>query len=640
MESDRVQFGKYILDRRIAVGGMAEVFLARVEGPEGVAKQVVIKRILPRVSRDRHFVDMFIDEARISVLLRHGNIVPVFDFGKVEDSFYLAMEYVDGVALGKLLRGSRDKRLQLPLELAVFVAAEVCKGLDHAHRLRDAKGEPLRVVHRDVSPQNVMISFDGEVKLLDFGIARAAGRISSTAVGVVKGKSSYMSPEQVQGLPVDARSDLFSLGTILWEMLAGRRLFDGEALQEVFEAIARAVVVPPSRHRAEVPGELDRVVLRALGREPKNRYQSAAEMGGDLAHALYRLTPGFLPQALSAFAREACGMPEQPRASGGGFEDALVGQLGDGAQARTGTAQASTGSGGVTAPLRPPVPHREASGTPGSSCSEELDDTPGRSAAADPSGAPGALQASDPARTADQALARKQSGTAGRPRPAPTPRLTWALVAVVLLVATGLLAWWFVGPGRPDETASGARPDKTNNNVTGHDATGGGVAGHDATGSGTTGKDVAGRDTTGSGATGRDVRGRDAKGTEAAGRDATGSGASGKDVTGHDANGEDVAGHDVTGSGTTGRAGEGRRQRRRVRPRPDVARGKVRINAEPWANVYFRGKLLGHTPLLDVELPVGHHVLRLVNPEFGAEKRVTIDVDTDTTAKAVVHMLE
>ncbi|HKB77484.1 MAG TPA: protein kinase [Myxococcales bacterium] len=277
-----VQFGKYLLLDRIAVGGMAEVFAAKAFGAEGFQRILAIKKILPTLGEDPEFVSMFVDEARIAVQLSHANIVQVLELGKHDESLFIAMEYVSGRDLRQLLDRYRRRGEPLPIPQACAIAARVCEALDYAHRKRDASGNPLGIVHRDVSPQNVLVSFDGAVKLIDFGIAKAERRLQETQSGILKGKFSYMSPEQVRGGPVDQRSDVFAAGVLLWELICGRKLFTGESDLAVLERVCKAEVPPPAGVNPAVPGELSRVVLAALAVEPRDRYQWCSELHDDL----------------------------------------------------------------------------------------------------------------------------------------------------------------------------------------------------------------------------------------------------------------------------------------------------------------------------------------------------------------------
>ena len=226
-----IQFGKYFLLDRINVGGMAEVFKAKAFGVEGFERLLAVKRILPNIAEDEEFITMFIDEAKIAVQLNHANICQIFDLGKVEDSYFIALEFVHGKDVRAIFDRCKQKPVDgqtaMPIAQACFIVMKACEGLDYAHNKRDGQGREMTLVHRDVSPQNILISYEGEVKLIDFGIAKAAGKMSKTQQGILKGKFGYMSPEQVRGLPLDRRSDVFSLGIVLYEMVAGKRPFDG-----------------------------------------------------------------------------------------------------------------------------------------------------------------------------------------------------------------------------------------------------------------------------------------------------------------------------------------------------------------------------------------------------------------------------
>jgi tRNA A-37 threonylcarbamoyl transferase component Bud32 len=279
-------FGRYVLTQKIAMGGMAEIFRAKSLGAEGFEKVVVIKRILPHFSEDEGFVTMFKDEARVAAHLSHANVVQIFDFDEAEGLFYIAMEYVEGQDLKRVLDFGAKKTQPLSIAQAVHIIIEAALGLHYAHtRLVD--GEPLNIVHRDVSPHNIMVSFSGEVKIMDFGIAKAASRSTKTSVGTVKGKCAYMSPEQARGKPLDARSDMFALGICLWEMLTGKRLFVGESDFETLNNVLKAEVPAPSELNPEVPKELDAIVLKALARDRDNRQADCGAFAGELRRWYY-----------------------------------------------------------------------------------------------------------------------------------------------------------------------------------------------------------------------------------------------------------------------------------------------------------------------------------------------------------------
>jgi serine/threonine protein kinase/tetratricopeptide (TPR) repeat protein len=283
-----VVYGKYQLLELLARGGMAEVFKAKSHGVEGFEKVLVIKRILPELSRNPQFVDMFINEAKICVTLSHANIVQVFDLGKAEETYFIAMEYVAGYDLATVLARARSYKRPLPAELAVYVASEVAKALDYAHRRRDSYLRPLNIVHRDVSPQNVLLSFEGEVKLTDFGIAKARTIVEDeTQMGVLKGKYAYMAPEQANGREVDARTDLFALGTVLYEALSGKNPFAAESTYDTLQNVRRGEATPLHQLGGETPDELSHIVALAMSPGIESRHPNAGRLYEDLIQFLY-----------------------------------------------------------------------------------------------------------------------------------------------------------------------------------------------------------------------------------------------------------------------------------------------------------------------------------------------------------------
>lgn len=267
---------------------MAEVFKASSTSLEGFKKLVAIKRILPSMTEDDRFVQMFLDEAKVALPLNHTNIVQTFDLGRADDTYFIVMEYVEGTDLESIIESLGQRDAQLDPAEAAFIGLEVCKGLVHAHEQTNAEGEPLDIVHRDISPPNILVSRDGEVKITDFGLAKARTQVDLTDPGVVKGKFGYLSPEAADGEEVDARTDLFAVGIILWEMLTGERLFLGENDYETLEQV-RKTEIPTfeATGRIDVPESLAQIVYRALERQPNQRYQTAQSMGRDLAGFLF-----------------------------------------------------------------------------------------------------------------------------------------------------------------------------------------------------------------------------------------------------------------------------------------------------------------------------------------------------------------
>jgi serine/threonine protein kinase len=284
-------YGPYQLLERVAVGGMAEVFRAKRTGVEGFEKVVAVKRILSHLSDNKEFVDMFIDEAKMVAGLAHPNVVQIFDLGKHEKNYWIAMEYVHGRDLRTIIRRARERGMKIPLDISTYVVSKVCAALEYAHRKKDDKGQPMLIVHRDISPQNILISFEGDVKLTDFGIAKAASKASTTDKGALRGKLLYMSPEQAWGKPMDKRSDVFSLGIVFYEMLTEQKPFLGTSETSILETVRECRVPPPTTINDKIPEKLEKVVMKALERDPEVRYQDAGDMLRDLERVLHEWQP-------------------------------------------------------------------------------------------------------------------------------------------------------------------------------------------------------------------------------------------------------------------------------------------------------------------------------------------------------------
>ncbi len=306
------QLGPYTLVKKIAVGGMAEIYRAIVPDTEPL-RQVAIKVIHPNNSEDPEFVRMLLDEARLAVRLKHPNIVTTYDLGKEKEQYYLVMELVEGLDLFRLEQRSTDLHLSIPVPIAAYVAREVARGLHFAHELADPSGKPLNVVHRDVSPQNVLLSYDGAVKITDFGIAKAEGRSEQTQVGIIKGKYYYMSPEQSAGLPLDRRTDIFACGILLYEMLAGEMLYYDQSVEKLLDKVRKAEVPQLAKRRPDTPPELERIMMRALKRRPEDRYRSGEEMAQALDGFLRRQHPTFSAQEMGKFVEKIQTTPPKKR---------------------------------------------------------------------------------------------------------------------------------------------------------------------------------------------------------------------------------------------------------------------------------------------------------------------------------------
>lgn len=272
---------------RLAAGGMAEVFVAEATSVQGFKKKVAIKRVLPHLAQNKNFIGMFLDEARLGAKMSHANCVTVFDIGAADNTYFIVMEFVDGCDLKTVIEHFKNQGLPVPMKEAMYIAMETCRGLQYAHELTDDDGNELHIVHRDISPPNVLISKRGEVKVTDFGLAKASTQLEKTDPGVVKGKFAYLAPEAVNGQDVDARADVFAMAIVLWEMIAGRRLFLGENDYQTVKLVAAANVPPLSSIVPEADARLDAIMAKALARDVRDRYQSAREFGDALASYLF-----------------------------------------------------------------------------------------------------------------------------------------------------------------------------------------------------------------------------------------------------------------------------------------------------------------------------------------------------------------
>jgi eukaryotic-like serine/threonine-protein kinase len=297
---------------KLAMGGMAEIFLARGASAAGVERYVVLKRVLRHKATDTHFVSMFLDEARLAAQLQHPNIAQVYDIGKLGDSFFFTMEYVHGETVRNLLQRAHALRQHIPISTVLSVIAGAAAGLQHAHDRKGMDGKPLGIVHRDVSPSNLMISYEGTVKVVDFGVAKAAHRTTETRSGTVKGKVTYMSPEQCRGLDIDRRSDLFALGIVMWEMLTVDRLYSRNSDFDNMQAIVSEEVRPPSTLRSGIPPEVDRIAMRLLAKDPAERFQTADELHEAVEGAAVATGSALSASSLGRYMREIFGQRPEP----------------------------------------------------------------------------------------------------------------------------------------------------------------------------------------------------------------------------------------------------------------------------------------------------------------------------------------
>jgi len=283
------QFGKYQLLDKIAAGGMAELYRAKLTGVQGFEKLIAIKKILPNLSEEENLITAFIDEAKLAALLHHENIVQIYDFGSEADQYFIAMEYLFGKDLRIIRHTAKKRDMPLGMENIFYIIARICAGLDYSHNLKDLQGKALNIIHRDINPQNIFVTYEGQVKIIDFGIAKAANHNTKTRENLIKGKLAYMSPEQANGQHIDHRSDIFSTGIILYELLAVRRMFEGETMH-VLSLVREAQYDPPEEVIPDLPANLNDILKKALAKDPEQRYQSAGDMLADVEECAFELS--------------------------------------------------------------------------------------------------------------------------------------------------------------------------------------------------------------------------------------------------------------------------------------------------------------------------------------------------------------
>ncbi len=341
---------------------MAEVFRAESAGIEGFKKKVAIKRVLPHLSQKRKFISMFLDEARLSAHLTHSNVVQVFDIGVGDNTYFIVMEYVDGADLKAIIETRRKRQEDFPLEAAVYIATRMCEGLAYAHNLTDSEGRPFGIVHRDMSPPNVLITRYGEVKIADFGLAKANNQLEKSEPGIIKGKFSYLAPEAAVGHDVDARVDIFAVGVILWEMLAGRRLFIGESDYETVKLVQQANVPKLSEINRRVPPALDRILEKTLARDLNQRYAHAVDLARDLNSFLHQHGQPVGPWDIAQLVAEADDQKRREKPASANIIDQLIKQALFEFTSLRGDDQESLNTPGRTTPTRSPLPLELGSG--------------------------------------------------------------------------------------------------------------------------------------------------------------------------------------------------------------------------------------------------------------------------------------
>ncbi|MDF1565998.1 MAG: protein kinase [Deltaproteobacteria bacterium] len=566
--------GQYELLSRIAHGGMAEIFLAKRRGPGGFDKRVVIKRVLPHLTENENFVRMFLDEARLVSRLSHPNIIQIFDFGVIDGIYFLCMEHLDGEDLATVLRVLRDRGELMPPQVAASILSAACDGMHYAHTLVDEEGQPLRIVHRDLSPSNLFLTLQGAVKVLDFGVAQMEGKLVETQSGVVKGKFAYLSPEQALGNELDLRSDVFALGLILHEALTGQKVFKRATEAATLRAVLEEPIEHPRKLREDLPEELNRIVMKALARSPLDRWQSAQEMRTALDEFLS--SRGSVPAAAQLQA----------------FMQSIVGEARASASALT---PAGSGLGAVL----PPATAAEAR------LSEiTREDAPG-------------LGATSVERT-------PSLGTSGARRPAPAPlhvavtedyqpqparhRRSISVFLAVILCATVIAGGWWLGQGAREAEEIGAEPAAPEAvPETGPTEETAAAAPAEPAAPPSAGESAA-----------LAVAGRTAAGLT------VGQAVSRKGRPGGKARGKGKA----PGKAKTAAPAE---------PPPAPATGRLDVNCKPFCRIHIDGEDTGKiSPALGLVLPEGDHLLKLVNPPTQLTREKKVRIEAGKTARVTI----
>ena len=349
------RFGKYLLLEKLATGGMAQLYRAKIIGVEGFEKFIAIKQILPHLAHEEELITSFIDEAKLAALLNHQNIVQIYDFGSMENSYFITMEYLYGKDLRAVNAKAKEKGSPVTIENALYLISKACAGLDYAHKLKDFQGKSLNIIHRDISPQNVFLTYEGDVKIVDFGIAKAASQSTITQVGMIKGKVAYMSPEQAAGKVIDHRSDIFATGILLYELLAGCRMFTGDDTLQILSKVREGEFTPLGTLKGGLPEKLYDIAAKALAKDPEDRYQSCADMQADIEECIFRLNLRPSGRSMAEYLKIL--FAEEIEAEGKRMADAAgAGAASDRAQ----EAESERRSVGTPPAQKPPAPKAES----------------------------------------------------------------------------------------------------------------------------------------------------------------------------------------------------------------------------------------------------------------------------------------
>jgi serine/threonine protein kinase len=592
--------GRYQLLALLATGGMAEIYLARQTGIQGFNRLVVVKRVLPQLAQDNNFLQMFFDEARIAAHLNHPNIVQIFDLGNEGGQYFIAMEYLEGESLAYLVSEAKKTDKVMPNEIAAGIVSQICDGLGYAHKLCDETGQPMNIVHRDINPQNIIVMFSGQVKLVDFGIAKAALQEHNTTVGTLKGKLSYMSPEQCRSQPLDASSDVFSLGILFWELLTHTRLFRRRNEIDTINAIIADEIPLVRRLQPDVPKELESIVRRALQRNPAKRYANAAEMGAALRNVIRIHSEEVSKEDISIFIEKVFGdrartkrrLLDEIRRNNG--DEITLGLL------KPGSAESIPGEFLASAAR-----------------SEDI------------LAAPFVIDTD------------YDSISITVIPPHWVPRAVWFILPVVFLIGIGI---WWLASGRYEDQSQTILLAATENSLTAKasSATNDPRSPNLATAS-TPPSDV------GVGNRGTIARAEAPKAELSISSTPPGCKVRVDTVEMADQSPIEklvvqpevehvieVLCSKYLKETKKFKASAGEQVNlafspQPLKPSPPIVTGLLRLNTKPWTEVYLKKKKLGFTPLVDVKLPAGKHTLTLINFERGIEKTVQITIDADKT---------
>jgi serine/threonine-protein kinase len=645
--------GRYELLGSLSTGGMAEIFLARQTGIEDFEKLVVVKKILPQLANEEAFVEMFLDEARIAAKLNHPNIVQIYDLGQEGNEYFIAMEYLEGESLGYLVNKARKEGYKIPPAIAAGIIAQVCDGLDYAHKYKDVTGKPQDIVHRDVSPQNIIVLFTGLIKLVDFGIAKAASQMHKTCIGTLKGKLAYMSPEQCTGKQLDFRSDIFSVGVVFWEILTRQRLFKRDSEAEVVNAIKSKPIPNIREIRPEISSELEAVVHKALEKNPQDRFQSAAEMGSAIRRYLQEMGVSAGIPEIHAFVDGIFIFGARARTIHQALENILAksaseisfGAIKPGSDASLPSRSVYVGVETRAKPVQvEPASQDFGEPIPATTAGNEILYAPMRIQDSEaPTTSNGILyasariQGSEPKTTTQSSLAQQSAEASGRK----ITTIARILLPVIIMAAVvGLWSWVNSKPTKsvppavntdtPGPSTASLNSQSTPEGGTGADGEAGGIP-HQQKMQPTL----------------LSIKSRPA-GCKVKVDGTRISGLTPIDHLEVEPDQEHVVfvvckGHRKESKRVTGAPAQKISMNFTPRRRAVLTRkafGFLRFDTDPWSEVYLGSRKLGTTPLKNVKLPVGTHTLKALNRNMGIDKAIKVVIKPGKTTKLIMKLGE